>query len=403
MTQVNENPGVLLYPRIKKSPYFYASRRHGVQLYSTYNHHYHPRHYGDPVEEYWHLLNGVTLWDVGGAERQIEISGPDAFDFTNLIVARDLNKCAVGQCKYVFNTLPDGGIINDPVLLRVEENRFWLSLADSDVELWARGVAHGSNYDVTVKEIDVGPLQVQGPKSKDVMVDLFGDSILEIPYYFLRAYELDGMNVLVSRTGYTSELGYEIYLYEASKNGVRLWDAVLEAGKPHGLEVIGPCHIRRIEGGILALGCDMWFDTNPYEVGMGYDWMVDLEQGADFIGKDALHQIKLEGPKRQLVGVEIEGAGLGSFNDGAMIDVFPVHLNGSRIGEVTSACWSPKLEKNIGFAMVPTEHSELGTELEIEKPDETVGAVVVPKPFVDPEKETPKQELTAAAGSGESS
>jgi glycine cleavage system aminomethyltransferase T len=403
VAQVNENPGVLLYPRIKKSPYFYASRRHGVQLYSTYNHHYHPRHYGDPVEEYWHLLNGVTLWDVGGAERQIEISGPDAFDFTNLIVARDLNKCAVGQCKYVFNTLPDGGIINDPVLLRVEENRFWLSLADSDVELWARGVAHGSKYDVTVKEIDVGPLQVQGPKSKDVMVDLFGDSIIEIPYYFLRAYELDGMNVLVSRTGYTSELGYEIYLYEASKNGVKLWDAVLEAGKPHGLEVIGPCHIRRIEGGILALGCDMWFDTNPYEVGMGYDWMVDLEQGADFIGKDALHQIKLEGPKRQLVGVEIEGAGLGSFNDGAMIDVFPVHLNGSRIGEVTSACWSPRLEKNIGFAMVPTEHSELGTELEIEKPDETVGAVVVPKPFVDPEKETPKQELTAAAGSGESS
>jgi glycine cleavage system aminomethyltransferase T len=403
LAQVNEHPGILLYPRIKRSPYFYASRRHGVKLYSVYNHHYHPRHYGDPVEEYWHLLNGVTLWDVGGAERQIEISGPDAFDFTNLIVARDLNKCAVGQCKYVFNTLPDGGIINDPVLLRVEENRFWLSLADSDVELWARGVAHGSNYDVTIQEIDVGPLQVQGPKSKDVMVDLFGDSILEIPYYFLRAYELDGMRVLVSRTGYTSELGYEIYLYEASKNGVKLWDAVLEAGKPHDLEVIGPCHIRRIEGGILALGCDMWFDTNPYEVGYGYDWMVDLEQGADFIGKDALHQIKLEGAKRLLVGVEIEGANLGSFNDGAMIDVFPVHLKGSRIGEVTSACWSPKLEKNIGFAMVPTEHCELGTEFEIEKPDETVGAMVVPKPFVDPEKETPKQELTAAAGSGESS
>jgi glycine cleavage system aminomethyltransferase T len=403
VAQVNENPGILLYPRIKKSPYFYASRRHGVQLYSTYNHHYHPRHYGDPVEEYWHLLNGVTLWDVGGAERQIEISGPDAFDFTNLIVARDLNKCAVGQCKYVFNTLPDGGIINDPVLLRVEENRFWLSLADSDVELWARGVAHGSDYDVTIKEIDVGPLQVQGPKSKDVMVDLFGDSILEIPYYYLRAYELDGMNVLVSRTGYTSELGYEIYLYEASKNGVKLWDAVLEAGKPHDLEVIGPCHIRRIEGGILALGCDMWYDTNPYEVGYGYDWMVDLEAPGDFIGKDALHQIKLDGAKRLLVGVEIEGANLGSFNDGAMIDVFPVHLNGSRIGEITSACWSPKLEKNIGFAMVPTERSELGTEFEIEKPDETVGAVVVPKPFVDPEKETPKQELTATAGSGESS
>jgi glycine cleavage system aminomethyltransferase T len=399
VAQTNDIPGVLLYTRLKKSPYFYASRKHGPKLYSVYNHHYHPRHYGDPVEEYWHLLNGVTLWDVGGAERQIEISGPDAFDFTNLLVARDLNKCQVGQCKYVFNTLPDGGIINDPVLLRVEENRFWLSLADSDVELWARGVAHGLDYDVTVKEIDVGPVQVQGPKSKDVMVDLFGDEILEIPYYFVRPFEVEGMRVLVSRTGYTAELGYEIYLYEASKNGTRLWDAVLEAGKPHDLEVIGPCHIRRIEGGILALGCDMWFDTNPYEVGMGYDWMVDLEQGADFIGKDALHQIKLEGPKRQLIGVEIEGANLGSYNDGSMIDVFGVHKDGQRIGEITSACWSPRLEKNIGYAMVPTEQSELGTEFEIEKPDETVGAVAVPKPFVDPQKETPKQEVAADAGS----
>ncbi len=396
MSPVNEHPGVMLYSRIRKSPYFYASRKHGVQLYSTYNHMYHARHYGDPVEEYWHLLNGVTLWDVG-VERQIEISGPDAFDFTQLLVARDLNKCAVGQCKYVFLCLPDGGIINDPVLLRVEENRFWLSLADSDVELWARGVAYNNNYDVTIKELDVGPLQVQGPKSKDVMVDLFGDSILEIPYYYLRPYEIDGLKVLVSRTGYTSELGFEIYLYEASKHGVQMWEKVLEAGKPHGLEVIGPCHIRRIEGGILALGpgCDMWFDTNPYEVGMGYDWMVDLEQASDFIGKEALAKIKAEGPKRQLVGVEIGGSNAGSYNDGAMIDVFPVLKDGTRIGQVTSACWSPKLEKNIGFAMVPTEHSELGTEFEVERPGETVSAVVVPKPFVDPGKETPKQELTA--------
>jgi glycine cleavage system aminomethyltransferase T len=397
--EVVAHPEILLYSRIRKSPYFYASRRHGVEMYSVYNHTYHPRHYGDPVEEYWHLLNGVTLWDVG-VERQIEISGPDAFDFTQLLVARDLNKCAVEQCKYVFLCLPDGGIINDPVLLRLEENRFLLSLADSDVELWARGVAYNGGYDVTVKEIDLSPVQVQGPKSKDVMVDLFGESILDIPYYYLRSYELDGMKVLVSRTGYTSELGFEIYLYEATKNGVKLWDKVLEAGKPHDLAVIGPCHIRRIEGGILALGpgCDMWYDTNPYEVGMGYDWMVDLEQASDFIGKEALAKIREEGPKRKLAGVEIGGSGLGSYNDGSMMDVFPVHLNGSRIGQVTSACYSPRLEKNIGYAMVPTEHSELGTEFEIERPDETVGAVVVPMPFVDPKKETPKQELSATAG-----
>jgi aminomethyltransferase len=387
----------MLYSRIRKSPYYYASRRHGVQLYSVYNHMYHPRHYGDPVEEYWHLLNGVTLWDVG-VERQIEISGPDAFDFTQLLVARDLNKCAVEQCKYVFLCLPDGGIINDPVLLRVEENRFWLSLADSDVELWARGVAYDNHYDVTIKELDVGPLQVQGPKSKDVMSDLFGDSVLDIPYYYMRAYELDGLRVLVSRTGYTSELGFEIYLYDASKHGVTLWEKVLEAGAPHGLEVIGPCHIRRIEGGILALGpgCDMWYDTNPYEVGMGYDWMVDLEQASDFIGKEALAKVKADGPKRQLVGVEIGGSSLGSYNDGSMPDVLPVHKGGGPIGRVTSACYSPRLEKNIGYAMVPIEHSELGTELEVERDEGTVSAVVVPKPFIDPEKETPKQELTAA-------
>jgi glycine cleavage system aminomethyltransferase T len=400
LAHVNEHPDILLYTRIRKSPYFYDSRRHGVQMYSVYNHTYHPRHYGDPVEEYWQLLNGVTLWDVG-VERQVEISGPDAFDFTNLLVARDLNKCQVEQCKYVFLCLPDGGIINDPVLLRVEENRFLLSLADSDVELWARGVAHNSDYDVTIKEVDVAPVQVQGPKSKDVLVDLFGDRILEIPYYFMRRFELDGMKVLVSRTGYTGELGYEIYLNEATKNASKLWDAVLEAGKPHDLAVIGPCHIRRIEGGILALGADMWYDTNPYEVGMGYDWMVDLEQGGDFIGKEALARIKREGPKRKLVGVEIGGERLGAYNDSSMIDFFPVKKDGSQIGRVTSACFSPRLEKNIGFAMVPIELAELGTELEVERPDGTTSAVVVEKPFIDPKKETPKQELTPAAGGQE--
>jgi aminomethyltransferase len=372
-----------------------------VQLYSVYNHTYHPRHYGDPVEEYYKLLEGVTLWDVG-VEKQIEISGPDAFHFTQLLVARDLNKCAVEQCKYVFLCTPEGGIINDPVLLRVEENRFWLSLADSDVELWARGVAVNAGMDVQISELDVGPVQVQGPRSKDVMVDLFGDAVLEIPYYYLRPFELDGMRVLVSRTGYTSELGYEIYLYDAYENGVKLWDAVLEAGKPHDLAVIGPCHIRRIEAGILALPVDMNVDTNPYEVGMGYDWMVDLEQATEFIGKEALTRIKREGAKRQLIGVEISGPGLGSYNDGAMIDVFPVHHGGERVGEVTSACYSPRLEKNIGFAMVPTALAELGTELEVDVPSGRESAVVVPKPFIDAEKATPKQALTSS-GAGRAS
>jgi glycine cleavage system aminomethyltransferase T len=392
LSGIIEHPEILLYTRIRKSPFFAASRRHGVAMYAVYNHMYHPRHYGDPVEEYWQLLNGVTLWDVG-VERQVEITGPDAFRFTNMLVARDLAKCEVGQCKYVFVTAPDGGIINDPVLLRLGENRFWLSLADSDVLLWARGVAHGSGFNVTIGEPDVGPLQVQGPKSKDVMVDLFGEDVLEIPYYFLRRYELDGMQMFVSRTGYTGELGYEIYLIDASRHGEKLWDAVLEAGGPHDLAVIGPCHIRRIEGGILAYGADMGLDTNPYEVGMGYDWMVDLEQKGDFIGKDALAHIKREGPKRKLAGVEIAGSGLGAYNDGSMIDFFPVSHDGRRVGKVTSACHSPRLQKNIGYAMVPIELAELGTELEVDAPGDQRDAVVVELPFIDPKKEIPKQRL----------
>jgi glycine cleavage system aminomethyltransferase T len=389
---VNEHPGILLYTRIRKSPYFYASREHGVARYSVYNHTYHPRHYGDPIAEYWHLLNHVTMWDVG-VERQIEISGPDAFTFTNMMTPRDLNKCAVRQAKYVFITAPDGGIINDPVLLRLEENKFWLSLADSDVGLWAQGLAYHSGLNVTIEEVDVAPVQVQGPKSKELMVALFGEKILEVPYYSMSEdLELEGMRVCVSRTGYTSELGYEIYLYDATKNGVKLWNTVLEAGKPQDLRVIGPCHIRRIEGGILAFGCDIWYDTNPFEVDMGYSWMVDLQQEADFVGKQALERIKADGAKRKLVGVEIGGPSVGTYIDNEMLDVYPIfHADGEQIGTVTSACYSPRLEKNIGFAMLPIEHAAMGNAFEVATQHGRTQAVTVPKPFVDPKKEVPKQ------------
>ncbi|QYJ02916.1 glycine cleavage system protein T [Nocardioides panacisoli] len=386
------DPRVLLYPRIRKSPFFHASRQHGVAMYSVYNRTYHPRHYGDPVAEYWALLTGVTLWDTG-VERQVEITGPDAFDFTNLLVTRDLTKCEVGQCKYVFLTDDDGGILNDPVLLRLGENHFWLSLADSDILLWARGVAHGLGYDVHIREADVGPVQVQGPHSAAVMREVFGPSVLDIGYYRLAEYQLDGMDVVVSRTGYTAEVGFEIYVRNASRDGVRLWETVWAAGEPFGMKVIGPCHLRRIEAGILAQGCDITFETNPFEVGMGYDWMVSLDQEADFIGKAALRRIKEQGVRRRLAGVEIGGEPLGTFNDGSMIEPFPVHHGDDEVGTVTSACFSPRLERNIGYAMLPIELTELGTRVEVTTPAGRVGAVVVPKPFVDPTKDVPKQDL----------
>jgi aminomethyltransferase len=379
---VNPHPQVLLYPRIRKSPFFYASRQHGVALYSVYNHTYHPRHYGDPVAEYWALLEGVTLWDVG-VERQIEISGPDAFDFTNLLVTRDLSKCKVGQCKYVFLCDQHGGILNDPILLRLEENRFWLSLADSDILLWARGVASHAGMDVSIEEIDVGPVQVQGPKSYALMRDLLGEAVADIRYYYLHEFTIDGIDVIVSRTGYTGEIGYEIYVRNASRDAERLWAKVLEAGEPHGLRVIGPCHMRRIEGGMLAHGADITVDTNPFEVGMGYDWMVDLDQEADFLGKEALRRIKAEGPARMLVGLEIGGERLGTYNDGSMIDAFLV----------------PAEHSAVGTAFTVDTGERLGTLLPSGAPP--VDAVVVPKPFIDPAKEQPKADVAALAGTAE--
>lgn len=396
MDKVNPDPKILLYTRIRKSPYFYASRKHGVAMYSVINHQYHPRHYGDPVEEYWELLNGVTLWDVGG-ERQVEIVSPDGFEFTNMLTSRDLHQCAVGQCKYAFITAPDGGIVNDPVLLRLDENHFWLSAAEDTVLPWAMALAHAYGFDVEVREADVGPVQVQGPKSKEVMVDLFGESILEIPYYYMVHRELDGMEVVVSRTGYTGELGYEVYLKNASRDGEKLWNTIWEAGQPHGMKVIGPSHIRRIEGGILAYYADIWLDTNPYEVGYGYKWMVEVDQDADFVGKDALRRIKQEGVSRKLIGVEIGGEQLGSYNDGSMVDYFPVYRAGKHVGKVTSACYSPRLEKNIGYAMVPIEYTEIGTDLEVETPRGREDAMVVEKPFVKPEKA--EQELKPSTAS----
>ncbi|MGH3450448.1 MAG: glycine cleavage T C-terminal barrel domain-containing protein [Haloechinothrix sp.] len=382
-----------MYTRIRKSPFFSASRRHGVQSYSVCNRMYHPRHYDDPIAEYWRLVHDVTLWDVG-VERQVEISGPDAFTLTNLLTPRDLTRCKVGQCKFVLNTDVDGGIINNPVLLRLGENHFWLSVADGDVLLWAKGVASRSGLDVRIREPDVAPVQIQGPKSKAVLSALFGEDILDLRYYWLREYQLDGMDVVVSRTGYSGEVGYEIYLRDASRDGTRLWDAILRAGEPHDLAVIGPCQIRRVEAGILSYGSDIALDNNafsdygflnPYEAGLG--WTVDEDQEADFIGKESLARIAAEGVDRMVVGVEIGGDPIVGYIE----DYLQVTDGEVQIGQVSSAFWSPRLEKNVGFALLPIELAELGTKLTVRSAKGETTAVVVPKPFFDPDKQTPKE------------
>ena len=367
--------------RVRRSPFFDATLKYGAQRYTVYNHMFLPTCYDDLETEYWKLLNGVAVWDVS-VERQVEISGPDAFTLTNMLTPRDLTKCAVGQGKYVIITAEDGGIINDPVLLRLGENHFWLALADSDVLLWAKGVALNSGLDVNIGEPDVSPMQVQGPKSKEVVAKLFGDEVGDLRYYWFLEKEIDGIPVIVTRTGWTGEVGYELYLRDGSR-GVDLWERVMEAGREFGIGPTGPSDIRRIEAGILNYGIDITLDTNPFEVGLG--WQVNLEQDADFIGRQALERIKADGPDRLLAGVEIEGEPL----DLNMIR-WPVHLDGSEVGFITSAVYSPRLEKNIGYAMLPVEKAELGTRLTVTVADgDARDATVVPKPFVDPEKEIP--------------
>ena len=375
-----------IQPWYRKSPYFESTKRAGCRSWGLYNHMLLPTLYDDPVTEYWALLNGVTMWDVA-VERCVEISGPGALEFTNLLTCRDLTTCAVGQCKYVLLTDATGGIVNDPVLLRLGEDRFWLALADSDALLFAKGVASLAEMDVAIDEADVSPMQIQGPRSKDVIRELFGDEIADLRYYWCAETEVNGIPVVVSRTGWTGEVGYEIYLQDTSR-GDELWRLVEEAGAPFDIRAIAPSEARRIEAGIFNYGSDMRTEDTPFHM-TGLERLVELDQSADFIGKDALTRIAQEGVDRKLVGIEVGGAPM--TDEGALNDLWPVREPGKDpIGRVTAGAWSPRLERNIGYAWVPTSHMEVGTPLELVSNGSVRTAAVAALPFVDPAKEIPK-------------
>jgi aminomethyltransferase len=364
--------------QIRKSPYFDATVRWGARGFSVYNHMYIPRDFGDPVQNFWNLVNDAILCDVA-VERQVEISGPDAARFTQMLTPRDLSKMQVGQCKYVLITNAEGGILNDPILLRLAEDRFWLSLADSDVLLWAQGVAVFAGMDVTIREPDVSPLQLQGPKSGEIMRALFGDAIMDLRYYWLREVELDGIPLVVSRTGWSSELGYELYLRDGSR-GDELWERIMAAGRPFGLKPGHTSTIRRIEGAMLSYHADADIHTNPFELGL--DRLVNLDMEADFIGKAALRRIREQGVRRRQVGLVIDGAPLAGPNT----TFWEIRKDGSAIGKVTSAVHSPRLERNIALAMVAGEHAVIGAEVEVAMPAGPAAARIVERPFHDPKK-----------------
>ena len=364
--------------QIRKSPYFDATVRWGARAFSVYNHMYIPRDFGDPEANFWNLVNDAILCDVA-VERQVEITGPDAAQFVQMLTPRDLSTLAVGQCKYILITNTEGGILNDPILLRLAENHFWISLADSDILLWAQGVAVHAGMDVSIREPDVSPLQLQGPKSGEVMKALFDDSIMDLRYYWLRKVELDGIPLIVSRTGWSSELGYELYLQDGS-HGDELWEKIMAAGAPFNLKPGHTSSIRRIEGGMLSYHADADINTNPYELGL--DRLVNVDMAADFIGKAALREIRDKGVMRKQVGLIIDCLPL----KGPNTTFWTITKDGATIGKVTSAVYSPRLKKNIALAMVSKNCTDIETVVEVETPMGSAIATVVETPFYDPKK-----------------
>ena len=364
--------------QIRKSPFFDSTVKWGATGFSVYNHMYIPRDFGNPEKNFWNLIEKSILCDVA-VERQVEITGPDAYKFIQLITPRDLSKLSIGQCKYVLIVNERGGIINDPVLLRLGENHFWLSLADSDVLLWSQGVAVNSKLKVNISEPDVSPLQLQGPTSKKIMIKLFGEDIKDLKYYWFREYKLDGIPLIVSRTGWSSEFGYEIFLRDGSK-GNELYEKIMEAGKEHGLEPGHTSSIRRIEGGMLSYHADADINTNPFELGL--DRLVYLDSKIDFIGKDSLKKIKKDGIKRKQIGLELQCKPL----TGPNTKFWPISIDGRKIGKVTSAVYSPRLKKNIALAMVEIDQSEIGNIMIVDIDDVKVKSLVIEKPFYDPKK-----------------
>ena len=368
--------------QIRKSPFFDATVKWGAKDFSVYNHMYIPRDFGNPEQNFWNLINDAILCDVA-VERQVQVIGPDASKFVQMMTPRDLSDMKVGQCKYVILVNQKGGVLNDPILLKVSDDKYWFSLADSDILFWAQGLAANTNYNVEITEPDVSPLQLQGPKSRDIMIKIFGNQIKELKYYWFKQFKFNNTDLIISRTGWSSELGYEIFLTD-SKVGNDLYDHIMTIGEPMGLKPGHTSTIRRIEGGMLSYHADMTINTNPLELGM--DKFIDLTDDFDFIGKNALIKIKNEGIKRKQVGLYLDNDRM----DGPNTRFWDLMYDNKIVGKITSAVYSPRLEQNIALAIVDIDYSNINQKLIVNDGDSEFNAVVVNKPFYDPSKNITK-------------
>jgi len=360
-------------PRIRKSPFFEATIKAGASHFSSYNRVCFPVSYGNLMAEYKRLTEGVALWDVS-VERQIRFRGPDALTLLKILTPRNLSKVITGQGRYVPICDNRGTLINDPVMLPVHDDEYWLSIADNDVMLWARAIAHERALNVIVDEADVNPLAVHGPLAGDVARDLFGNWVDELKFFAFQHAYLGDIPLIVAKSGWSRQGGFEIYLLDSTR-GTDLWDAIMKAGKPYDIGPGAPNYIERIEGGLLSMGADTDDRTNPFELGM--ERLIDLDQEQDFIGKQALIRVKAEGPRRRLCGYYIEGDPFPGSNQHR----WEIFHDARKVGEASAAAHSPRFARNIGLGLIESELSEIGTKVEIETEHGRRSATVTSLPF----------------------
>ena len=336
-------------PRLRSTPFHDRVLAAGVQAFTVYNHMLLPTVYESLEADYRHLLERVQLWDVAG-ERQVEVRGRDALALVEWMTPRDVGRCAVGQCKYAPLADENGGIVNDPLILRLAEDYFWISVADSDVVLWAKGLAAGRGLDATVTEPDVSPLALQGPLAGDVAEAAIGAWTRGLRFFRFRETEIDGIPVVVARSGWSKQGGFEIYLRDGSRGGA-LWDRIMDAGRPFGIRPGAPNLIERIESRLISYGTDVTLEHDPFEAGL--DAFCDLDKPAEYLARDALAARRGRPPARRLERVVIGGERIEPNST-----FLPLHVAGRAAGYATSAAYSPRLDRNVALAMVATQRGE---------------------------------------------
>ena len=372
----------MFWPRIRKSPFFEATIQAGASAFTIYNRMYLPTSYGDPAEEYRRLTERVALWDVA-AQRQVEVVGPDAADVAQWVSARDLGPLKPGRARYAPVCDHDGILINDPVVLCLSEDRFWFSIADSDLLLWVKAVATERAADARVFEPDVSPLAIQGPCAEDLAAELFGAELVgSLGFFHHVATEIAGIELVLCRSGWSKQGGFEMFLTDGSC-GLELWSAVMAAGTRFGIGPGAPSPVERIESGLLSYGSDTDASTDPFEAGLGR-W-VDLEVSHDFIGKAALRRRLARGIERALVNVSFEdGPGVASLLP--LEHPLPVRVDGVPVGELRNGVWSARLGHGIGLALVARSAAVPGTRLIVDFGAVELAAVVAPEPFGTPRR-----------------